>query len=507
MSGKTTKNGARTLVLASTSRYRKALLERLGIPFEIAAPDIDEAPLVGESPAATACRLAEAKARAVAARYTEALIIGSDQVADAGGMAISKPGDHSGAVAQLEALSGRTIVFHTAIALVDAASRRCQLRLVDVRSTFRTLSPTAIEQYLRREQPYDCAGAVKSEALGIALFDAHRKRRSDRADRLAADRADRPAARRRRRRAGCGCAIAPIALARYAFGPQRRPEPRLRTAGGRAGALYLVPNLLGAVPPANVLPARTIDIARNLAHWVVETPKAARAFLKSIDVARPIAELAISAPVPATRGRRNRRARSSRLRGRARCGACCPMPAVPAWPIRARSLVAAAHAASIRVVPLVGPSAILLALMASGMNGQQFAFHGYLPVKPDARAMRCARSSSARAPRRARSSSSRRLIAMSRCSARWRRALKPATRVCVAADLTLTTETIECRTAARWRDGRTTRASTSGRRFSCCRRKRQYEEPGHAVAGPERRRRARRHPATASASSSGQSLM
>lgn len=171
MSGKTKKNGARTLVLASTSRYRKALLERLGIPFEIAAPDIDEAPLAGESPAATACRLAEAKARAVASRYTKALIIGSDQVADAGGTAISKPGDHSGAVAQLEALSGRTIVFHTAIALVDAASRRCKLRLVDVRSTFRTLSPTAIEQYLRREQPYDCAGAVKSEALGIALFD------------------------------------------------------------------------------------------------------------------------------------------------------------------------------------------------------------------------------------------------------------------------------------------------------------------------------------------------
>jgi septum formation protein len=171
MSGKTTKKAERTLVLASTSRYRKALLDRLGYPFEVAPPDLDETALPGEAPAATACRLAEAKARTVAARYAHALVIGSDQVADDAGVALGKPGDHAGAVAQLLALSGRTIVFHTAIALVDAASLRCQLRLVDVRSTFRSLSPAAIEHYLRRERPYDCAGAVKSEALGIALFD------------------------------------------------------------------------------------------------------------------------------------------------------------------------------------------------------------------------------------------------------------------------------------------------------------------------------------------------
>ena len=161
----------RPLVLASTSPYRKALLARLGYPFDVVAPGVDESALAGELPAATACRLAEAKARAVAARYEDALVIGSDQVADASGVAVSKPGDHASAVAQLTALSGRTIVFHTAVALVDARSRRCQLRLVDVRSTFRALPPEAIERYLKREQPYDCAGAVKSEALGIALFE------------------------------------------------------------------------------------------------------------------------------------------------------------------------------------------------------------------------------------------------------------------------------------------------------------------------------------------------
>ena len=171
MSGKTTKKAVRRLVLASTSPYRKGLLERLGLAFDVAAPGVDETGLPGETPAATACRLADAKARAVAARYADALVIGSDQVADAGGIAIGKPGDHPAAVAQLRALAGRTIVFHTAVALVDAASQRGQLRLVDVRSTFRALSAAAIEDYLRRERPYDCAGSVKSEGLGIALFD------------------------------------------------------------------------------------------------------------------------------------------------------------------------------------------------------------------------------------------------------------------------------------------------------------------------------------------------
>lgn len=158
-------------MLASTSRYRRQLLARLLLPFDVVAPDIDETELPGEAPAATACRLADAKARVVAARRPDALVIGSDQVADCDGVAISKPGDHATAVAQLEALSGRVIVFHTAVALVDAATGAGETRLVDVRSTFRTLTAMAIEHYLQRERPYDCAGAVRSEALGIALFD------------------------------------------------------------------------------------------------------------------------------------------------------------------------------------------------------------------------------------------------------------------------------------------------------------------------------------------------
>ena len=171
MPEKTTMSEAKPLVLASGSRYRRALLERLGHPFEVAAADIDETPLAGETPAVTACRLAIGKARAVAGRRSDALVIGSDQVADADGLALGKPGSHEAAVAQLTLLSGRRIVFHTAVALIDAASKRCQLRQVDVANTFRRLTPQAIDGYLHRERPYDCAGAVKSEVLGIALFE------------------------------------------------------------------------------------------------------------------------------------------------------------------------------------------------------------------------------------------------------------------------------------------------------------------------------------------------
>jgi septum formation protein len=159
------------LVLASTSRYRRELLERLGLPFEVAAPGVDESARPGEAPADTALRLAEAKARAVASGRREGLVIGSDQVAGCDGEALSKPETHEVAVAQLRRLAGRTITFHTAVAVLNAATGRLQKDLVDVVSTFRPLSPAEIETYLRREQPYDCAGGVKSEALGIALFD------------------------------------------------------------------------------------------------------------------------------------------------------------------------------------------------------------------------------------------------------------------------------------------------------------------------------------------------
>jgi septum formation protein len=157
--------------LGSTSGYRRALLERLGWPFEVAAPALDESALPGEAPAATALRLAEAKARAVASRYRDALVIGSDQVAELDGLAVGKPADHAEAVAQLRAASGRTVVFHTGVALVDAAEGTCRSRLVEVSSTFRTLATDDIERYLAREQPYDCAGSVKSEGFGIALFE------------------------------------------------------------------------------------------------------------------------------------------------------------------------------------------------------------------------------------------------------------------------------------------------------------------------------------------------
>lgn len=172
MPEKTTTTATRPVILASGSPYRRALLERLGLTFSVVRPDIDEAPLAGELPAETARRLAIAKARAVALTRVDALVIGSDQVADCDGVAMSKPGSHGAARAQLSALSGRSIVFHTALAVIDAASHRCQLREVAVTSRFRQLDAATIEDYLRREQPYDCAGAVRSESLGIALFDA-----------------------------------------------------------------------------------------------------------------------------------------------------------------------------------------------------------------------------------------------------------------------------------------------------------------------------------------------
>jgi septum formation protein len=160
----------RPLVLASTSPYRRALLERLGLPFAVDAPAVDEAPLPGETPVETALRLAVAKARAVAVRHPGALVIGCDQVAELDGKVIGKPGAHGAALAQLRAMQGRTVHFRTALCLLDEPSGRCRHGVVDVASTFRVLDDAEIEAYLRRETPYDCAGSVKSEGLGIALL-------------------------------------------------------------------------------------------------------------------------------------------------------------------------------------------------------------------------------------------------------------------------------------------------------------------------------------------------
>ena len=161
---------SRTLVLASASTYRRALLARLGLRFECASANVDESPLAGESPAATATRLAALKARAVAPRFRGALIIGSDQVASCNGMRLGKPGDHAAALQQLSALSGRQADFDTAVSVLDTASGAIRSRSVPCRVTFRELTRAQIEAYLHREQPYDCAGSAKSEGLGIALI-------------------------------------------------------------------------------------------------------------------------------------------------------------------------------------------------------------------------------------------------------------------------------------------------------------------------------------------------
>ena len=160
-----------TLILASTSRYRRELLERLRLPFEVHAPDVDETPRPGEPPAALAQRLALAKAQAVSVRFPEAVVIGSDQVADLDGTPVGKPGAHDRAVAQLRAMRGRRVVFQTAVAVIRASTGYVGAALAPVTVRFRALDDAEIEHYLTTEKPYDCAGSAKAEALGIALLE------------------------------------------------------------------------------------------------------------------------------------------------------------------------------------------------------------------------------------------------------------------------------------------------------------------------------------------------
>ena len=161
---------ARDLILASTSRYRSALLERLQLPFSIQAPGVDETPRVGEPTTALASRLALAKALAVAANAPHAVVIGCDQVADLHGQALGKPGNYDNALLQLRAMRGQTVVFQTAMAVVCTESGFCEEVLVPVRVAYRDASDAEIDFYLRAEEPYDCAGSVKSEGMGIALM-------------------------------------------------------------------------------------------------------------------------------------------------------------------------------------------------------------------------------------------------------------------------------------------------------------------------------------------------
>ena len=162
----------RRLVLASTSRYRRELLARLRLPFDVEAPEVDERPLAGEAPGAMASRLALAKASAVGGRHAEAVVIGSDQVADLDGQGLGKPGDHERATAQLRAMRGRVVVFQTAVAVVCAATGFAESALVPITVRMRALSDAEIERYLRAEAPYDCAGSAKIETLGIALVES-----------------------------------------------------------------------------------------------------------------------------------------------------------------------------------------------------------------------------------------------------------------------------------------------------------------------------------------------
>ena len=160
------------LVLASTSAYRRELLQRFGLPFEVARPDVDESPLPDETPQATAERLAVEKARAVAGQFDDALIIGSDQVAHMGDTRFGKPGTVERAIAQLQSMSGRTVVFHTALAVLNTRSGRVQLDAVPTEVRFRRLTDDEIVRYVNKERPLDCAGSAKSEGLGITLLDA-----------------------------------------------------------------------------------------------------------------------------------------------------------------------------------------------------------------------------------------------------------------------------------------------------------------------------------------------
>jgi len=159
------------LVLGSSSVYRRELLARLCLPFEVCSPDVDETPMDGESPLALAQRLAAAKAQAVAQQYPQHVVIGSDQVADLHGTPLGKPGTHPRAVEQLQRMRGHTVHFHTALAVVHHASGLCLQDSATVHVVFRYYSDDEIERYLLREQPYDCAGSAKSEGLGIAMLE------------------------------------------------------------------------------------------------------------------------------------------------------------------------------------------------------------------------------------------------------------------------------------------------------------------------------------------------
>ena len=416
--------GRRPLVLASTSRYRRLLLERLGVPFVAVAPEADEAPLPGETPAATALRLAVAKARSVAGAHPDALIIGSDQVADCDGEPVGKPGNHERAVALSNRLSGRTVVFHTGLALLDAVTGACQ---IGARRRSEHVPPAAGRRArgvpapraalrLRRRRPL--------RGLGHRAVRTHRERRSDGVDRAAPDSPHDDAARSR--------------------------LPRARARDRVTGRLYLVPNLLGAVPPEAVLPARTIALARGLSHFVVENAKPARAFLKSLEPARPVQQIAIAelgdrphpgalcgALGPSARGSRRRIAVRCRVPG---CRRSRGAPGRDRTPDR--------HHGRAARRALVGRAG------ADGVGHERPGLRlPRLPAGQDA-------SRAREAIRRLESDSQRTGYAQLFIETPYRNpallaalvaTCRPASRLCVAVDLTLATEAVHSQSIRDWR--------------------------------------------------------
>ena len=336
------------LVLASTSRYRQMLLDASAFPLSSSRPGIDEAPLAGRGTGGdgVAARRSQGAQRR-RARIPDALIIGSDQVADCDGAPIGKPGTHDRAVAQLAELSGRTVVFHTGLRAARCARpANARRALVDVRSTFRELTRGEIEAYLRRERPYDCAGGVRSEALGIALFESIESDDPTALIGLPLIASDDDAARRRR---WLPAVIAPM------------------SADAR-GALYVVPNLLGAIT-SHRCAARAHDrpprapmrsLGRRDAEARARVPEVARP-------ARCRSPRSISARFPSAIPRAadlDDLLAPARARRRRRAAVGCRLPGHRRS--RGRAGRRGASPRGFAVVPLVGPSSVLLALMASG---------------------------------------------------------------------------------------------------------------------------------------------
>lgn len=388
------------------------------------APNVDETPRTGESAVQTALRLAELKARAGVRLHPAALVIGSDQVAVLDEVQLGKPGDHASAVAQLRAMRGRTVIFHTALCVCDGPTGRRQIVNVPTTVTFREFTDAHIERYLAREQPYDCAGSAKIEGLGIALV-----------EHVSSD--------------------DPTALPGL---PLTRLITMLRNEGIEViqaatmpgtGTLYLIPTALGGSDPGPFLPSSTLRVLSGLTRFIVENPKSARQFLKAAGHPHPLRSLDFRVLDEHTTDDE-----LPDLLDPLRAGqdwglmseAGCPAVADPG-----ATLVKLAHARGVRVVPLVGPSAVLLALMASGLNGQRFAFHGYLPVEARQRRARIVgleRES-------ARNDETQIFIETPYRNDALLRALIEACRddtlLCLATDITLPTETVLTQAVVAWR--------------------------------------------------------